>query len=55
MKTSKNVACTLSLDSASAHEPDVDIASYSDELHPDDAAEMEARLCLVCHDLLAWY
>ena len=54
MKTSKN-ARTLMLDPASAHEPDADIASYPDELHPDDAAETGAGLCLVCHDLLAWY
>ena len=55
MKTSKNTTCTLTLDLASAHELDVDITFCSDELHPDDAVETEAGLCLVCHDLLAWH
>ena len=52
MKTSKNAARTLTVDPAFAHEPDVDIASYSAELHSDDAAETEAGPCLVCYDLL---
>ena len=33
----------------------MDIASCSGELYSDDAAETEAGLYPVCHDLLAWY
>jgi hypothetical protein len=29
--------------------------AYSDELHPDEAAETDVGLCPVCHSLLAWH
>lgn len=55
MKVSKNTTRTVTLDPVPVHEPEVETATFPDDLHADYEAENEAALCPVCRDLLAWH